>query len=105
MHRHAIIRAFAIVAGLFGAFSSMPADIVYASQAADDAEAFEFPTSATEASFHFVRSPDLFNWNIGYPQPGCEEAMDWSLGMLVIESCPGVNETLVTTGLFEAAVL
>ncbi|NBC64401.1 MAG: hypothetical protein GVY07_01900 [Bacteroidetes bacterium] len=40
---------------------------------------FEFPTSSQDASFHFTSFPDLFNWNIGYPQPGWEEAMDWFL--------------------------
>ncbi|MDX1639809.1 MAG: metallophosphoesterase [Balneolaceae bacterium] len=40
---------------------------------------FEFPTSSDNASFHFTSYPDLFNWNIGYPQPGWEEAMDWFL--------------------------
>jgi hypothetical protein len=42
-------------------------------------EPFEFPTSDREASFHFTSFPDLFNWNIGYPQEGWEEAMDWFL--------------------------
>lgn len=43
-------------------------------------EMFKFPTSEDEASFHFTSYPDLFNWNIKYPQPGWEEAMDWFLG-------------------------
>ena len=43
-------------------------------------EGFEFPTSQNEADFHFTSFPDLFNWNIDYPQPGWEEAMDWFLG-------------------------
>ncbi len=42
-------------------------------------EMFEFPTSENDASFHFTSFPDLFNWNINYPQPGWEEAMDWFL--------------------------
>ncbi len=42
-------------------------------------EMFEFPTSQNSASFHFTSFPDLFNWNIDYPQPGWEEAMDWFL--------------------------
>ena len=40
---------------------------------------FEFPTSENGARFHFTSFPDLFNWNIGYPQPGWEDAMDWFL--------------------------
>lgn len=42
-------------------------------------EPFEFPTSDNTASFHFTSYPDLFNWNINYPQPGWEDAMDWYL--------------------------
>jgi hypothetical protein len=38
-----------------------------------------FPTSEDGASFHFTSIPDLFNWNIKYPQPGWENAMDWFL--------------------------
>lgn len=44
------------------------------------APAFEFPTSENDATFRFTSFPDLFNWNIKYPQPGWEEAMDWFLG-------------------------
>ena len=40
---------------------------------------FTFPTSENDASFRFTSYPDLFNWNIKYPQPGWEEAMDWFL--------------------------
>jgi hypothetical protein len=40
---------------------------------------FEFPTSENHASFHFTSFPDLYNWNIKYPQPGWEDAMDWFL--------------------------
>jgi len=40
---------------------------------------FEFPTSENDASFRFTSFPDLFNWNIKYPQPGWEEAVDWFL--------------------------
>jgi len=40
---------------------------------------FEFPTSENDASFRFTSFPDLFNWNIKYPQPGWEDAMDWFL--------------------------
>lgn len=41
---------------------------------------FQFPTSQDNALFCFTSVPDLFNWNIKYPQPGWEEAMDWFLG-------------------------
>lgn len=41
--------------------------------------AFSFPTSENDASFRFTSYPDLFNWNIKYPQPGWEKAMDWFL--------------------------
>ncbi len=42
---------------------------------------FAFPTSKKpDASFSFTSFPDLFNWNVKYPQPGWEEAMDWFLG-------------------------
>lgn len=47
--------------------------------AAEQSERFEFPTSENDASFHFTSFPDLFNWNIGYPQPGWDDAMDWFL--------------------------
>lgn len=40
---------------------------------------FEFPTSKNDSDFQFTSFPDLFNWNIKYPQPGWEEAMDWFL--------------------------
>jgi len=40
---------------------------------------FEFPTSENDARFRFTSFPDLFNWNITYPQPGWEDAMDWFL--------------------------
>ncbi|ARN56447.1 metallophosphoesterase family protein [Sedimentisphaera salicampi] len=43
-------------------------------------EDFEFPTSDKGANFCFTSFPDLFNWNIDYPQPGWEDAMDWFLG-------------------------
>jgi hypothetical protein len=41
--------------------------------------AFSFPTSENDATFRFTSFPDLFNWNIKYPQPGWEKAMDWYL--------------------------
>jgi hypothetical protein len=49
-------------------------------KASETSERFEFPTSRKDATFYFTSFPDLFNWNIGYPQPGWEEAMDWFLG-------------------------
>jgi len=42
-------------------------------------EAFAFPTSENDATFRFTSFPDLFNWNIKYPQPGWEDAVDWFL--------------------------
>ncbi|MBS3772526.1 MAG: hypothetical protein KGY69_19900, partial [Bacteroidales bacterium] len=44
-----------------------------------ETQTFEFPTSEDGANFHFTSVPDLFNWNIKYPQPGWEDAMDWFL--------------------------
>ncbi len=46
---------------------------------AGEGERFTFPTTANDAMFNFTSFPDLFNWNIKYPQPGWEEAMDWFL--------------------------
>lgn len=40
---------------------------------------FEFPTTENDATFCFTSFPDLFNWNIKYPQPGWEDALDWFL--------------------------
>lgn len=40
---------------------------------------FQFPTSDIKAGFHFTSFPDLFNWNINYPQPGWDEAINWFL--------------------------
>ncbi|MFO8014016.1 MAG: hypothetical protein R6X20_12015 [Phycisphaerae bacterium] len=40
---------------------------------------FAFPTSTNDARFHFTSFPDLFNWNIRYPQPGWEDAVGWFL--------------------------
>jgi hypothetical protein len=37
------------------------------------------PYQQDEANFHFTSIPDFFNWNIKYPQPGWEEAVDWFL--------------------------
>jgi len=43
------------------------------------AGAFTFPTSTNDATFSFTSFPDLFNWNIRYPQPGWEAAVGWFL--------------------------
>ncbi len=64
-----------LIAGLI-AFVCMPCF----GQSQTKGEMFEFPTSDKNASFYFTSYPDLFNWNIDYPQPGWEEAMDWFLG-------------------------
>ncbi len=94
MRHHAVYRsitneggtwAVAIVALLLGlsAITWVPG---FALAQAGDAESkpdanqmFQFPTSKQDAGFCFTSFPDLFNWNIGYPQPGWEEAMDWFL--------------------------
>lgn len=39
------------------------------------------PTDAPEG-FRFTSFPDLYNWNINYPQEGWEDAMDWFLGRM-----------------------
>ena len=64
------------------AFLVSPASVPAKEAGTGDAsqEMFEFPTSDNDASFHFTSFPDLFNWNIDYPQPGWEDAMDWYLG-------------------------
>ncbi len=45
----------------------------------------------SEAYFHFTSVPDLFNWNIYYPQPGWENAMDWFLGRIENEGAFMLN--------------
>lgn len=40
------------------------------------------PTAVPLESFSFTSFPDLFNWNIKYPQEGWEDAMDWFLGRM-----------------------
>jgi len=45
----------------------------------EEAGDFEFPTSKNDADFSFTSFPDLFNWNIQYPQTGWEQAVDWFL--------------------------
>ncbi len=46
---------------------------------------FEFPTSENDATFRFTSVPDIYNWNIAYPQPGWEDAMDWFLNGMKTE--------------------
>jgi len=43
------------------------------------------PNGGDEKEFRFTSCPDFFNWNIGYPQPGWEEAIKWFLGRLKTE--------------------
>ena len=69
---------------LFATFTSSllgVAKFVRSERATSDSVAgeFTFPTSENNASFRFTSFPDLFNWNIKYPQPGWDEAMDWFL--------------------------
>ena len=67
------ILVFAV--GLCG-LTARPASV----RAQGNQKPFQFPTSENDASFNFTSYPDLFNWNIDYPQPGWEDAMDWFLG-------------------------
>lgn len=57
---------------------AIPAGLL-AAEPKENSQSFEFPTTENDASFRFTSFPDLFNWNIKYPQPGWEEAMDWYL--------------------------
>lgn len=67
-----------LIAFIFG-FDSINAQPDQSGYEGSEAQAFEFPTSEDDANFHFTSVPDLFNWNIKYPQPGWEDAMDWFL--------------------------
>jgi len=49
-----------------------------ADHSGEDAAATATP-STSEARFEFTSYPDLFNWNVKYPQPGWENALDWFL--------------------------
>lgn len=46
------------------------------------------PALAAEGDeeIRFTSVPDLFNWNIGYPQEGWEDTLDWFFDRLVAES-------------------
>lgn len=80
--------AFALLVGLLGMTTgphSVSAQANERESASEPDERFEFPTSEKDASFHFTSFPDLFNWNIPYPQPGWEEAMDWFLNGMKTE--------------------
>ncbi len=68
---------FVIIAAMF-----LAAFFVGQSAAKDEEKqsaSFSFPTSTTDAGFCFTSFPDLFNWNIKYPQPGWEDAVGWFL--------------------------
>ena len=67
-----------LIAFIFG-FNSLNAQPDPSGLSNQEAQAFEFPTSEDGANFYFTSIPDLFNWNIKYPQPGWEDAMDWFL--------------------------
>lgn len=80
MYSYTPCRYLAVAAALLCAAAVAGAQAGEADANTGPAGLFAFPTSDREASFHFVSYPDLFNWNIGYPQPGWEAAMDWFLG-------------------------
>ncbi len=65
---------------LFGGYDGSAQEKAMYEEPDKEDDLFEFPTSENEAEFHFTSYPDLFNWNIYYPQPGWEQAMDWFLG-------------------------
>ena len=67
-----------LIAFIFG-FNSLNAQKDPAGFSNQETQAFEFPTSEDGANFNFTSIPDLFNWNIKYPQAGWEDAMDWFL--------------------------
>ncbi len=71
---------FAIASAAVFALPQMAhSDDAQAGPETQEAVSFEFPTTENDASFRFTSFPDLFNWNIKYPQPGWEEAVDWFL--------------------------
>jgi len=47
--------------------------------------AADSPKTDETQGFAFTSCPDIFNWNIGYPQPGWDDAMDWFLDRLKSE--------------------
>lgn len=40
------------------------------------------PFSAAQDEIRFTSVPDIFNWNVGNPQPGWEDAIDWFFARL-----------------------
>lgn len=77
---------FAILIIFLTSFCSLPINISLANQNQNstgsnkqESKPFTFPTFEDGANLHFTSIPDLFNWNIKYPQPGWEKAMDWFL--------------------------
>jgi hypothetical protein len=40
---------------------------------------------ATPGTLRFTSAPDIFNWNIGNPQPGWEETINWFFDRLHAE--------------------
>jgi hypothetical protein len=75
----ASLMLFLFLAGFLLSSSSVLGQAEAAVGLEQETKRFEFPTSEDGASFHFTSIPDLFNWNIKYPQPGWEDAMDWFL--------------------------
>ena len=60
------------------------------------------PTQAAEEDNHAVRFtsiPDIFNWNIGNPQPGWEDSLDWLFDRLQKD---GPDFTLVAGDIMDA---
>lgn len=60
-----------------------------------------FPSSAMEntESVRFTSIPDIFNWNIGNPQPGWEDSLDWLFTRLKKD---GPDFTLVAGDIMDA---
>jgi len=75
---HVLTDPLRVVAVAIAVFASLTS-LTVAAEPGDDDTSFRFPTSETDATLHFTSFPDLFNWNIKYPQPGWESAMDWFL--------------------------
>ncbi|MDX1680701.1 MAG: hypothetical protein R3242_08220, partial [Akkermansiaceae bacterium] len=53
----------------------------------------------SDDAIRFTSVPDIFNWNISYPQPGWEEAMDWYFDRLKEE---GPDFTLCAGDIMDA---
>jgi hypothetical protein len=75
---HALTRPLRVVTVAIAVFVSLTS-VAVAAEPGNDETPFRFPTSETDATLHFTSFPDLFNWNIKYPQQGWESAMDWFL--------------------------